>query len=93
MVLNLRGLKGESSGFTIALRPPGARHIGIIQSLISTCKLQGINSHRYLTDVLHRVSEHPAGSAEELTPSVWENTIADNPIRSVLNRNINAASE
>jgi hypothetical protein len=71
----------------------GAEHVGIIQSLISTCKLQGINSHTYLTDVLQRVSEHPASKVEELTPRIWKEKFADNPIRSVLDRNINDVLE
>jgi len=66
----------------------GAEHVGIIQSLISTCKLQGINPHAYLTDVLQRVGEHPASKVEELTPRVWKDKFAANPIRSVLDRNI-----
>lgn len=71
----------------------GAEHVGIIQSLISTCKLQGINPHTYLTDILQRVSEHPASNVEELTPRVWKDKFSDNPIRSVLGRNINYVSE
>ena len=71
----------------------GAEHVGIIQSLISTCKLQGINPHRYLTDVLQRVSEHPASKVGELTPRAWKERFADNPLRSVLDRNINDVSE
>ena len=33
----------------------GAEHVGIIQSLITTCRLQDINPYTYLTDVLLRV--------------------------------------
>lgn len=71
----------------------GAEHVGLIQSLISTCKLQGINPHTYLTDVLQRVSEHPASKVEELTPRLWKERFADNPMRSVLDRNSNHAAE
>ena len=42
----------------------GAEHVGLIQSLISTCKLHDINPHTYLTDVLQRVSHHPMKKIE-----------------------------
>lgn len=64
----------------------GAEHVGIIQSLISTCKLQGVNPHIYLTDVLQRVGEHANSRVEELTPRLWKEQFADNPMRSVLDR-------
>jgi len=37
----------------------GAKYVGIIQSLIVTCRLQGINPTVYLTDVLQRVGDWP----------------------------------
>ena len=71
----------------------GAEHVGIIQSLISTCKLQGVNPHTYLTDVLQRVSEHPSKHVEQLTPRVWKEKFAENPMRSVLDREVNCVFE
>lgn len=62
----------------------GAKHVGIIQSLISTCKLHNINPYIYLVDVLQRVSEHPSKDVIELTPRVWKTLFADNPLRSDL---------
>lgn len=62
----------------------GAEHVGIIQSLISTCKLHDINPYTYLTDVLLRVSTHPASKVHELTPREWKSRFADNPLRSDL---------
>ena len=62
----------------------GAEHVGIIQSLIVTCKLQGIDPATYLVDVLQRVAIHPASKVEELTPRVWKDRFADNPLRSDL---------
>ncbi|HET7629803.1 MAG TPA: IS66 family transposase, partial [Candidatus Saccharimonadales bacterium] len=71
----------------------GAEHVGLIQSLISTCKLHGINVHTYLVDVLQRVSVHPASRIEELTPRVWKEKFSDNPMRSVLDRKVNYVPE
>ena len=64
----------------------GAEHVGIIQSLISTCKLHDINPCTYLTDVLLRISEHPASRVEELTPRLWKDLFANQPLRSDLYR-------
>jgi len=63
----------------------GAEQVGIIQSLLVTCKLQGVDPYAYLVDVLQRVSQHPASRVIELTPRVWKETFADNPLRSDLN--------
>jgi len=62
----------------------GAEHVGVIQSLITTCKLQGVDPFVYLTDVLQRLSIHPARKVEELTPRVWKETFADSPMTSIL---------
>jgi len=63
----------------------GAKQVGIIQSLLVTCKLQSVDPYAYLVDVLQRISQHPASKVIELTPRVWKETFADNPLRSDLN--------
>ena len=62
----------------------GAEQVGIIQSLLVTCKLQGVNPNDYLVDVLQRVGTHPASRVEELTPRLWKERFADSPMRSDL---------
>ena len=62
----------------------GARHVGIMQSLIVTCRLHGIDPYDYLVDVLQRVGQHPANRVQELTPRLWKNLFAKNPLRSPL---------
>ena len=64
----------------------GAEHVGMIQSLLVTCQLHDINPHTYLTDVLQRISHHPASQAIELTPRLWKQHFAENPMRSVLDQ-------
>ena len=71
----------------------GAEHVGLIQSLISTCKLHDINPHTYLTDVLQRVSHHPMKTIEELTPRLWKEKFADKPMRSVIYKPVNRVVE
>lgn len=60
----------------------GAEHVGIIQSLISTCRMHDVNPYDYLIDVLQRVSIHPASQIQELTPRLWKESFADDPLRS-----------
>lgn len=62
----------------------GARDVGIIQSLIVTCRLHGVDPYTYLVDVLQRVALHPASRVAELTPRLWKLHFADNPLRSDL---------
>lgn len=62
----------------------GAKHVGIIQSLIVTCRLQGIDPYTYLVDVLQRVGQHSAARVAELTPRLWKEYFAANPMRSDL---------
>ncbi|KKM65330.1 hypothetical protein LCGC14_1492380 [marine sediment metagenome] len=61
----------------------GAEHLGIIQSLISTCKLHNINPYTYLVDVLQRISQHPASEVADLTPRLWKTRFADTPLRAL----------
>ena len=44
----------------------GAECVGIFQSLISTCRLQGVDPYTYLVDVLQRVEDHPASDVAAL---------------------------
>ena len=62
----------------------GAEHTGIVQSLIATCRLHDIDPYTYLVDVLQRVAEHPASRVAELTPRLWKQHFAANPMRSDL---------
>jgi transposase len=64
----------------------GAQHAGIVQSLIVTCRLHGIDPYTYLVDVLQRVGRHPASCVDELTPRKWKQLFAAAPLRSDLYR-------
>ena len=50
--------------------------------LIGTCRLHGVDPDTYLVDVLQRISEHPASRVIELTPRLWKQFFAANPMRS-----------
>ncbi len=60
----------------------GAELVGIIQSLLVTCRLHQINPYDYLVDVLQRIDRHPASQVADLTPRLWKEKFADNPLRS-----------
>ena len=66
----------------------GARRVGIIQSLLVTCRLHGVDPYTYLVDVLQRISEHPARRVSELTPRVWKSLFAHDPLPSALGHHL-----
>ena len=84
-----RGLRRIPTGrrnWMFAWTELGAERIGVIQSLLATCELHGVDPYTYLVDVLQRVGEHPAARVIELTPRVWKTLFADDPLRSDLDR-------
>jgi transposase len=62
----------------------GAKQVGIVQSLLVTCRLHDIDPYDYFVDVLQRVGQHPASKVDELTPRRWKELFATNPLRSGL---------
>jgi hypothetical protein len=64
----------------------GAHHVGIVQSLLASCRLQDVDPYVYLVDVLQRVDTHPALEVQLLTPRLWKQHFADHPLRSDLDR-------
>ena len=64
----------------------GAARIAVIQSLLVTCRLQGIDPYTYLVDVLQRVGDHPAKDVVELTPRLWKEKFGADPMKSDLGR-------
>ena len=62
----------------------GAKYVGILQSLLVTCRMHAINPYDYLVEVLQRINQHPASDVHLLTPRLWKQHFADNPLRSPL---------
>ena len=46
----------------------GAEYAAIFYSLFATCKLNGIDPLRWLTDVYQRIQDHPINRIEDLLP-------------------------
>lgn len=81
---SLRGIALGRRNWLHCWTEVGARHVGIVQSLIVTCRLHGIDPYTYFVDVLQRVAQHPAARVAELTPRLWKQHFASNPLRSDL---------
>jgi hypothetical protein len=64
----------------------GARHVGILQSLLASGRLQGVDPYVYLVDVLQGSDTHPALDVHLLTPRLWKQHFAAQPLRSDLDR-------
>jgi hypothetical protein len=64
----------------------GAHDVGVIQSLLGTCRLQDIDPYTYFVDVLQRISTHPAREVAQLTPRLWKEYFTTEPMRSDLER-------
>lgn len=62
----------------------GAKYVGILQSLLVTCRMHAINPYDYLVDVLQRINQLPASQVHLLTPRLWKQHFAANPLRSPL---------
>lgn len=82
----LRPIPMGKKNWLFAWSEVGAEHVAIIQTLLQTCKLQSVNPYRYLVDVLQRISLHPAREVIDLTPRLWKEKFAEDPILSDLDR-------
>ncbi|MCB0333775.1 MAG: IS66 family transposase [Bdellovibrionales bacterium] len=60
----------------------GAEYAACIQSLIASCTLHDIDPYTYFVDVLQRIDSHPMHDIHLLTPRIWKEHFADNPLRS-----------
>src|SRR5215510_4295899 len=56
----------------------GARHVGIVQSLLASCRLQDVDPYVSLVDVLQPIDTHPAFDVHLLTPRLWKLHFAQN---------------
>ena len=84
----LRPIPMGKRNWLFASTEVGARRVGIIQSLLITCRMHDVDPYTYLVDVLQRISEHPAKRVRELTPRVWKSLFAHEPLPSALGHHI-----
>jgi transposase len=57
--------------FLFAGHNDGAQNLAVLQSIVATCRLHGVNPYEYLKDVLVRIQRHPASRIDELMPWNW----------------------
>jgi len=80
----LRPIPMGTKNWLFAWTEIGAERIGVIQSLLVTSRLQGVDPYTYLVDVLQRISVQPAKRVSELTPREWKARFSTNPMTSDL---------
>lgn len=78
----LRAIPMWRKAWLFAWTEMGERHVCIVQSLIVTSCLQGVDPYDYLVDVLHRVAQHPAAEVAQITSKQWKARFAANLLRS-----------
>ena len=78
----LRPTKLGQRNWLFAWTELGAGNIGIVNGLLATCRMQGVDPRIWLTDVLLRIDAHPASRVDELTPRRWKTLFADDPLTS-----------
>jgi transposase len=66
----------------------GAEDLAVIQTLMVTCRLQGVDPYTYLVDVLQRISVTPNRDIADLTPRLWKEKFAANPMRADLDQGL-----
>lgn len=75
-----RALRIEALGranFLFVGHDEAGQNLAILQTLVATCKLHGVNPYDYLVDVLIRIQNHPAARVAELLPMNWAPTSAE----------------
>ena len=50
----------------------GGERAAIMYSLIQTCRLNNVDHHAWLADVIARISDHPQSRLHELLPWHWK---------------------
>ena len=68
----MRSVAVGRRNWTFCGAEPGGHWAARLFGLMNTCKLQGVNPHAWLRDVLERVRIHPADRMAELTPRQWK---------------------
>ena len=58
--------------FLFAGHIEGAQNLAVLQSIVSTCRIHGVNPYEYIKDLLIRMQTHPAARRDELMPWNWK---------------------
>ncbi len=66
----------------------GAEHVGIIQNLVLRYRMHEVDRYTWLVDVLQRIATHPARVVAQLTPRLWKEHLATNPLTSDIGKGV-----
>ena len=70
-----RGLRAIAIGrknFLFAGHAEGAQNLAVLQSIVATCKLHGVNPYEYIKDLLIRIQHHLAADIDDIMPWNWQ---------------------
>jgi transposase len=67
----LRGIALGRKSWKFCGSDRGGQRAAAMYSLIVTCRMNNIDPHAWLTDVLRRIASHPVHRLDELMPWNW----------------------
>jgi transposase len=67
----LRGVALGRKNFLFAGSDAGGANAAVLYTLIETAKLNGVEPHAYLSDVLARIADHPINRIDAFLPWAW----------------------
>lgn len=67
----LRTIAIGRKNFLFVGNDAAGRNHAVLQSLVTSCEINGVNPVEYLADVLIRVQSHPTKRVDELLPNRW----------------------
>ena len=72
----IRPLALGRKNYLFAGSDESAERAAMVYSLFATCKLHDINPYDWLTDVFHRIKDHPINKISKLLPQNWKKSNA-----------------
>lgn len=57
--------------FLFAGSPAHAQNLAVLQSIVSTCQLHGVNPYEYIRDVIIKLRDRPPDDVDDLLPWNW----------------------
>ena len=54
------------------LSDAGGQRAACLYTIIETCRMNGLDPHAYLTDILGRIADHPINRIDQLLPWNWQ---------------------
>ncbi|MBV6472820.1 MAG: hypothetical protein JPMHGGIA_01081 [Saprospiraceae bacterium] len=81
---SIRPLALGRKNYLFAGSDDSAQRAAMVYSLFATCQLHDINPYDWLTDVFHRIKDHPINRIAELLPQNWNKSTVHTKVGEVL---------